>query len=382
MMPGVSMKEIRDAILDAYTVPALEQSVAFLLNENLDVITPPGDLGFRAFKLVQWADMNGRDVELVQVLGKDRPKNAKVQQAYKKYGMAVPVAVQAAGAPAAGAPTDAADGRLEKIVRPLLAVPDFGLWREKMTRVEGQVCRITLNGNAQGTGFLVGPDAILTNYHVMEPVLTKRVPPAAVECQFDFKLLKDGTSPYTPARLAADWDIDHSPYSAGERAGTPDAAPPTADELDYALVRLAEPLGDRPWARSPDPNAPVRGWVRVPDVALAFPPKMAVIIAQHPDGQPMKLALDTDAIDQDKGLWLNAPGTRVRYATNTEGGSSGSPCFDFGWVLVALHHYGDPKNSGTNLRRFGDYNQGVPIGLIRDRLTRLDKAAALGGDVS
>ena len=107
---------------------------------------------------------------------------------------------------------------------------------------------------------------------------------------------------------------------------------------------------------------------------------MAILIAQHPDGQPMKLALDTDAVDRAKGFWLNAPGTRLRYATNTEGGSSGSPCFDFDWRLVALHHYGDPKTNGTNLRKFGDYNQGVPIGVIRDRLTRRNKADALGGD--
>ena len=361
MMPGVSMREIRDAIVDSYTADKLDEAVRFLLNERLENIAPPGDTPHRVFKLLEWADMHGRDAELVQALGKDRPRSPRMQQVVKKYGMAVPVAVQTAGAAAAGSPTDAADGGLERIVRPLLAVPDFGLWRERMTRVEGQVCRITLNGNAQGTGFLVGPDAVLTNYHVMKPVLDGAVPPAAVECQFDFKLLRDGTAPYTPVKLAADWDLDHSPYSAAEKAGTPDAAPPAADELDYALVRLAEPVGDRPWAKSPDAggNAPLRGWVRVPDAAPAFPPTMAVIIAQHPQGQPMKLALDTAAVDRSKG------------------GSSGSPCFDFGWGLVALHHYGDPAYGHPPA-----FNQGVPIGAIRGRLTARNKAAALGGDVS
>lgn len=380
MMPGVSMKEIRDAILDAYTPQTLQMSLAFLLDVQLANVATPGPFDFVVFSLVQWADMNGRDVELVQALGKDRPKNAKMQQTVRKYGLAVPVGVQAAGA-AAGAATDAADPGLEKIVRPLLTLPDFGLWREAMTRVEGQVCRITLNGNAYGTGFLVGPDAVLTNYHVLKPVLDG-LPPAAVECQFDYKVLKDGTAPYTAVRLAADWLIDHSPYSPAELAGTPDAAVPTDEQLDYALVRLAEPIGAMPWAKSPGAggNAPDRGWVRVPDAAPPIPEKMPVIIAQHPDGQPMKLALDTDAVDRGRGLWLNANGTRVRYATNTEGGSSGSPCFDFDWRLVALHHYGDPKNNGTNLRRFGDYNQGVPIGKVRELLAKRNKAAALGGD--
>ena len=234
------------------------------------------------------------------------------------------------------------------------------------------------NGQAQGTGFLVGPDAVLTNYHVMEPAIKKQVGPAGVECQFDFKLLKDNTAPYTPIKLAADWLIDHSPYTENEKQGTPDKAPPpTADELDYALIRLAVAFGSQPWAKSPDDNgnAPARGWVRVPDQPPAVGDKMAIIIAQHPDGAPMKLALDTDAVNKEKGFWLNVPQTRLRYATNTEGGSSGSPCFDFNWHLIALHHYGDPKFS-----RRGDWNQGVPIGPIRARLARLGKADALGGD--
>ena len=42
-------------------------------------------------------------------------------------------------------------------------------------------------------------------------------------------------------------------------------------------------------------------------------------------------------------LSSNANNTRVRYRTNTEEGSSGAPCFDKDWELVALHHSGDPN---------------------------------------
>src|SRR4029079_16348412 len=81
----------------------------------------------RVFQLVDWADRRGRDVELVQALAKDRPKTPEMQKVYKRYGLAVPVGVQEAGGPTAA--TDAADPGLEKIVRPHLAMPDFGLWR-------------------------------------------------------------------------------------------------------------------------------------------------------------------------------------------------------------------------------------------------------------
>ena len=70
---------------------------------------------------------------------------------------------------------------------------------------------------------------------------------------------------------------------------------------------------------------------------------------------------------------MNAGKTRVRYATNTEAGSSGSPVFDLDWNLVALHHLGDPAYDHPPA-----YNQGVPIDKIRERLTKAGKASALG----
>ena len=57
---------------------------------------------------------------------------------------------------------------------------------------------------------------------------------------------------------------------------------------------------------------------------------------------------------------------RIRYAASTMNGSSGSPVFASDLTLVALHHAGDP-----NWSRTAEYNQGVPIGLIKDWLTRL-----------
>jgi len=378
-MPGVTFKEIRDAIVDAYTPQSLEETLLFLMNERLEVITPPVDFGHRVFKLVEWAELNGRAVELVQAMAKARPRQAKMQEIYKKYGMAIAVYMENAGAQVPNSPTDGADSGLEKIVKPHLTFAEFGIWRDRMTQVEGRVCLITIKGNAQGTGFLVAPDAVLTNYHVMEPLLKGTRTVADFECVFDFKVLPSQTRTSTPIGLhATDWNIDSSPFSKPEGEGKPDQADPTPDELDYALIRLAEPFGAKPWAMNPNPDggAPARGWVRVPDAAPVFKSPMGVLIAQHPAGWPLKLAIDTDAINQATNHWLNGNGTRVRYATNTLGGSSGSPVFDLEWNLIALHHYGDPAAFNHPAK----YNQGVPIGQIRDRLRRAGKEAALGGN--
>ena len=123
MMPGVTLGEIRDAIVDAYTVDDLEEVLRTYMNVRLDVEIPPGATGRRVFKLIEWADMRGLEVDLVRVLARARPRKASMQQIYKKYGMAIPVLVQECGTALPTSPTDAADGGLEGLVRPTCRSP-------------------------------------------------------------------------------------------------------------------------------------------------------------------------------------------------------------------------------------------------------------------
>src|SRR5262249_40939185 len=133
------------------------------------------------------------------------------------------------------------------------------------------------------------------------------------------------------------------------------------------LLRLERPVGQLPIPPG-GPGSRLRGWIEVPAADPPLYPQMPLLLLQHPRGAPLKLALDTSGV-----LRLNANGTRVRYATNSEGGSSGSPCFNMEWQLVALHHYGDPAVNKPG------YNQGIPIGKIRARLVAQNQAGALGG---
>ena len=374
MMPGVTVKEIHAAILDAFDEDELTFALVTQMNVRLDHIVKPSAFKFKVFELIQWADREGRETELVQVVAREKPRSQVLQQVYKKYGLAVPIYVEKAGEATPAAETDSADGGLEKIVKGHLSFAEFGIWRERMAEVEARVCLININDNAQGTGFLVGPDAVLTNYHVMEPLLKGKKNAADFECVFDFKVLADGTRTWTPVKLhATEWNIDSSPFSQAEAEANPDKTDPTADELDYALIKLADAIGEKPWSAHASANGANRGWIKIPTTGPAFKSPMGVLIAQHPAGRPLKLALDTDAINQANKHWLNAAGTRIRYATNTLGGSSGSPVFDLEWNLIALHHYGDPA-----FNHKAKYNQGVPIDKIRASLTKNGKSAALG----
>lgn len=370
MMPGVQFRDIRDALVSGYPDPNdLREMLRIRLDTRLDDIVAPGSLKTRVFDLLTKAESQGWLTDLVREGYLENPRNSDLLTIYRKYGLAPGISAQHAGVVVQG--ILAVNDGLQQTIELRLPAFDFAVWREKMALVEGRVCRVELNGNAAGTGFLVGPDAVLTNYHVLEPVLKGTTPPAAVTCRFDYKVLTDGSRlEGTVVGLhPTDWKTDDSPPSAAERTLSPDEPPPTADELDYALVKLARPLANEPASAKGGADAPRRGWVTVPTFPTALLAHMPLMIAQYPDGSPLKLAVDTDAV-----LGTLADGNRVRYATNTDHGSSGSPVFGMDWKLVALHHLGDPAVSSMPAK----YNQGIPIAKIRARLVRKGKAGALG----
>ncbi len=210
------------------------------------------------------------------------------------------------------------------------------------------MCRVEVagpGGTGYGTAFLVAPDVVMTNYHVVDRVIEGKVAPGSVGILFDFKLLADGVtlSPAKAVALAKEWHVASSPPVAGA-AADPAGKAFAGTGLDFALLRLAESAGDE------------RGYVRVGAGAPGLEVDAPLFIVQHPEAKPLKLAFDTKSI-------LSVAETRVRYRTNTEPGSSGSPCFDVDWNLIALHHSGDPAYANPA------WNEGIPIGAIVDCLS-------------
>jgi hypothetical protein len=271
------------------------------------------------------------------------------------------LSVQTAGAPQANAPTNAHAPGLQRNVRPYLAKLDIRVWQSRLSEIERRVCRVELDGNAVGTGFLVGPDTVLTNWHVFEAAKNQGKGDK-LGCRFDYELLPDGkVQPGQLIMLQAAGLIDSSPYSVAEGTDKPDNPLPTTAELDYALLRLASRVGEQ------QIDGAVRGWIALPKAVLPLTADGPILIVQHPQGTPMKLAMDTQAV-----IGLNGNGTRINYRTNTDPGSSGSPVFTMDWDLVALHHSGDPAWVNPT------YNQGVPIELVRQRIEAGGFANALG----
>src|SRR5262249_54215148 len=146
-----------------------------------------------------------------------------------------------------------------------------------------------------------------------------------------------------------------APIEARDRSATDRL--PTADELDYLLLRLERGVGGGPL--DPENRArPTPGWPPLPPGGPPLAPGPPGVVAQYPQNGALKFSLDTKG-----GLDVNANGTRVRYLTATEYGSSGAPVFDLNWRLIAVNQLRE-----LVFDRPPSYSQGIPISAILARL--------------
>jgi V8-like Glu-specific endopeptidase len=332
-LTGQQSQEFWEALRDAFNVPRLREMVRFGLDKRLDDISVADNLRQVVFDLIQDAEMAGYTMRLLNAARQSQPSNEKLLAFAQQFKLS------------------AATPEQERIVRQALKFLPITQWRARLGEVEVQVCRVE-TGTSFGTGFLVGPDLVMTNYHVVADVLTGQNPAGNVAFRFDYRRLADGQTlnAGTTFKLHdSDWRVDDSPYSLED-----------PDDLDYALLRLASSPGSMP-VNPGDPSGQPRGWFQVPTGPVSLKAGDPLHIVQHPEARPLELALDTEAV-----LGVTGHGTRVRYRTNTEPGSSGSPCCDAHWNLVALHHVGDP--SYGPLSKKGDWNQGVLFDAIVKRI--------------
>jgi hypothetical protein len=352
-------KRLNQALLSAYAYDSLERMLFFELGKRLQLIAPPGNLQVVVFAVITTAEMEGWTNDLIHAAHDANPGNQELNLFTSRY-----VSFQGTK------PT------LERIIEKTNSFLDVAKWRRRLERIEHQVCSIEIAGEHVGTGFLIGHDLVMTNHHVVEDLLgtAPKCQPQQVRVRFDFMKSEDGDVLNDGVRYTLDvshWLVDDSPYSETERQGD-FAALPAANELDYAVLRIApRDASDRSVTPGNEPvkgsHDKKRGWIEFPPETASFTPGAPLFIMQHPDGKPLKMALNTDSI-----IGLNGNGTRVRHKTNTEPGSSGSPCFNSNWELVALHHAGDP-------RWHPEWNQAVPVSSLRAWWLKSGKLPAILG---
>jgi hypothetical protein len=338
---GPQRAALREAIITSLPRSELDMLLQDKLDKDrLEVLVAPGDYNTQVFQLVQRTKMEGWTDALVKAVLESRPNNARVKTLIGDLSV---FQIQVVDRPRL------VDGSLERTVRVKAGITDFLAWTDRLIQLRRKICRIedqSVPGKALGTGFLVASDLVLTNYHVVNAYIAGKST-AQLRCRFDYALEASGENLGKEEGLAPEdaWLADFSTFSAfdpGDQGGLPNP-----NELDYALLRLANKVGD-----DDIPDVGKRGWVRASTVPAMPEPGDIIFIAQHPKGEPLKLAVGAV-------IKRNGNDSRVRYDANTDYGSSGSPCFDAKLDLVALHHGGDPASG-----KLAEFNQGIPMGSI------------------
>lgn len=363
-LDGSQLKAFREALADAFdNLEHFDEMLLYYLNKNRQKLSVKPNLLAIIQDVINDAETRSWTAELLRAARVAEPTNA-------------PLIIFAEQFRLSSITTPARE--LERMIREANASFDVMPWLKHLGEVEPCVCRVEVPVGADlepGTGFLLGPEVVMTNYHVMEKVIKGKVKPERVRLRFDFKMLSNGETlnPGTVIHLAqTDWLLDQSEYSELDFNKDTASANVREDQLDYVLLRVEGEPGNSPigGSENADPNPKPRGWIKLPDIAPTFQPNTPLFILQHPKGRELKLALDTYSI-----IAVNANYTRVRYKTNTESGSSGSPCFDLNWQLIALHHSGDPDYTKFHNP---EYNEGIPIWTIRNLLDKRSKLNLLG----
>lgn len=167
-----------------------------------------------------------------------------------------------------------------------------------------------------GTGFMVSPRLLLTNYHVLASASEAK----GIGAHFQYERVRTGG-----IRRGQIFELDPDTFFYSYR------------KLDLALVAVK--------ARSHSGAAlDTFGHIRLIAAEGKILEGHPVNIIQHPEGGPKKYATA-----ENKLLKLLDEGY-LQYTTDTLRGSSGSPVFNVAWEAVGLHHSSVPMVVDDKIR--------------------------------
>ena len=185
-----------------------------------------------------------------------------------------------------------------------------------------------------GTGWLIGPQHIVTNHHVIRARSRGEAHPD----QRDFRIQAE--------RTIVKFDFNER-ADPGERfEGLTLRA--ESEALDYAVLELPTKAAER----TP---------LSLLGVELSLPGdgRLAVNIIQHPDGAAKQICIRNN-------LAIRLTERDLAYLTDTDYGSSGSPVCNDDWIVLALHR--GSTNTFGKVDYQGSRTAWVNVGTRIDRL--------------
>ena len=300
--------QLVEALASAFTPEDLEKRVMDGLRVPAAGRSGARDFRERVRELVRWAWHAERLDALIRTAFEANPHNPRLRAIAEAAGIA-PVT----------------HAILEQIIGASPFV-DAAAWTRGLVEVQRQVCRIDVDGLGVGTGFLVGPDQVLTDFRLFAGApAVDEIAAALVKTRVVF----DAVSAETPTTTY--------------RIAQPGVA--FASERGPIVLRL-----DRQSAGS---GTRARGWI-----ALQPPPPLVaespIAVVQYTGGT-LRIGFDANGI-----IELRPDGTLVHRAP-TDKGSMGAPYFDGALSLIGMH---------TGIQDPGWSNRGISTTAILEELNK------------
>lgn len=175
------------------------------------------------------------------------------------------------------------------------------------------------------TGFLIAPDLILTNNHVIS---------------------KDDLLDDYLFRFNYEENFLGQAQTVKEYRAKSQGIFYTNEKLDFTIIQLEQKAGNE-W-----------GWLSLKPQNVQVNNRVNII--QHPMGQPKQISLQNNLVQY-------VGGDVLQYITSTLKGSSGSPVFNDQWEVIGLHHAGVELSEPTTQNAYFR-NQGILISSILNDL--------------
>ncbi|RAK02244.1 trypsin-like peptidase [Larkinella arboricola] len=265
--------------------------------------------------------------------------------------------------------------RLDKALERINGVPNFQDVSivGKILRSATSVCRIVIQNqfgvSGYGTGFLVSPNVLITNNHVLPDLETA----SRSQAQFNYELDADGRV-LTPVTFNLRPDLFFLTSTYEERQGSP------YDGRDFTLVAV-ETTGSEGAALDRF------GYIQMDSSLGKIIEGENCVVIQHPKGDYKKVVL------KDIRL-ITLTDNFLIYESDTLPGSSGSVVLGLGTgAVVALHHSSIPRKdaAGNWLRKDGSIvqpgdvdeqidwigNEGVRVSCIVEAFSNMPVADAM-----
>lgn len=325
-LDGSEIERLRKAILSAYPKKSsLKILVREKLEENLEEIVFGENLSEVVSELINWAESKGK-IELLIISAYDENRgNPKLKEFYTYIFQQrfILNSSQVPSRPDIGPeiylPEPLEELQLQGFFKPAPDFLDVGFLKQAIEKT-ASVCRVEIpSQRIQGTGVLIGQRLVLTNYHVLKPDENADMQANASDTILRFGCFSGNSGNETTGQV----------FKLDEQQPILHSSP--TEKLDYVLLQVESEI------LNAKDITPAR-WSTNGLVSKG----MGVNLLQHPDGETMKISISHDGITkvyEQRGL--------IQYVNRTSLGSSGAPCFDENWNLVALHHAQRAQSFGT-----------------------------------